>query len=171
MAQNGDVSLADLYQDLINCPPGVTRSTKLQTYCETFWSRLKYNPLPSSVLIDDFIRLLQNDDDLLLARLVIPPLRPTVDPPDNPILLEILGHINSDRTTIQSLNSRPQLYGTQTNAHFLEEKRILQETELYRASLLLYGHSNTNEAQRQRLQEWLAAYPTEEAATSVLSKQ
>ncbi|XP_014555208.1 hypothetical protein COCVIDRAFT_103029 [Bipolaris victoriae FI3] len=161
MAENDEVSLMKLYQDLISSPPGATWSTKLQNYCEIFWTRVEREPIPPPDLVDEFIKLLRNDDNLLLARLVIPDLRIAIEPPDNPIKLKILGHIDPNRSSIRLLGARTQQYDTEEHTHFLEERQLLLEAELYRASLLLYGHSNINEAQKKRLQEWLAAYPAE----------
>lgn len=97
--------------------------------------------------------MLQSDDDLLVARLVIPELRPNTTAPQNSSKQEVLRRVNPFRPSLAYLEPGRQAGFDQTQPLYAEEKRTFQEAEMYRAFILLYNCSNLDEAERKQVQE------------------
>ncbi|KAH3968415.1 hypothetical protein HBH98_172280 [Parastagonospora nodorum] len=155
-----DATLQRLYQD-ISSSSCADRGAQLQAFCEHTWKRLQSSPLPEESILQDFAALLKDDDNLLLARLVIPELRLGTPAPSNPLQQNLLRQINPQRNSIKILRERPHTRDPEAHRLYEEEKAVLQDADLYRAAMLLYGHGPANEAQKEDLQQWLAAYPAE----------
>ena len=155
-----DQRLDRLYQELEIEKFQHRRGVLLQTFCADLWRRIQQTPPPPECLVDRLVHLLQNDDDLLLAQLVIPDLRPNAESEDASKAV-LLNRINKDRPSIQMLKHGPQPQDLESQHRFQQEKEKLQEAELYRASILLYGHGNLDEAHKQKVRDWLAAYPVD----------
>ena len=155
-----DSALQRLCQD-ISDPGCEDRAARLQVFCEHTWDRLNHLPLPAEHIVQGFMAVLQDDANLLLARLVIPDLRPDACAPSNPFKLKLWQQINPQRPSLEHLHKRPQTSDTEARRLYEEEKSILQEAELYRAAMLLYGHGPADETQKEGLLRWLATYPAD----------
>jgi len=132
-------------------------------FCEQVWNRLEEHPPPTNEILKCLVAILQDDDNVLLARLVIPDLRIGSQDPTHPVKRDLFHQINPHRSSLDITPSRFETRDAEAHALYEEEKTLLQEAELYRAAVLLYGHGNTNEGQKERLRRWLATYPAEEA--------
>lgn len=159
-ATSDDAILTILYQELCNqsCSD---RAAKVQLFCEHIWTRLERDPLPEESLVHSFVTLLQDDANLLLVRLVVPGLRPDAPSPSNPAQQKILRQIDPHRCSVKSLWQRPQTRDPEAHRLYEEEKAILQDAELNRAAMLLYGHGPLGEVQKEELRQWLATYPAD----------
>jgi hypothetical protein len=136
----------------LTCPD---RGAMLQTLCEDFWERIERDPPLPTDTVDHFVQLLQRDEDLVLARLVVPDLRISSDN-QNPIQRQILNRIAPQRSSIQFFNQPIHDHDTtQARRLYTEETRIMQEVDMYRASILLFNRGNLNLSQRDELREWL----------------
>jgi hypothetical protein len=155
-----DAALQRLYDDIRSA--GCTdRGAKVQVFCEQVWDRLEHRPLPANSIVQGLVALLQNDTDALLARLVVPDLRPDSLAPRNPVKQQLLHTISPQRPSLEFLYKQPQMRDTEAHRLYDEEKEVLQEAELYRAAMLLYGQGPANEVQKEAIQRWIATYPTE----------
>ncbi|EMD86104.1 hypothetical protein COCC4DRAFT_64061 [Bipolaris maydis ATCC 48331] len=156
-----DEALQKLYRDICStsCKD---RAAKLQVFSEQMWERLEHHPLPADNIIQGFADILRNDNDILLVRLVVPDFRPGSPIPTNTIKQRLL-QINPRPSPLESIRKYFPERDTEVHRLYEEEKTVLQEAELYRAAVLLYGHGNISQERKERLQHWLATYPAEEA--------
>jgi hypothetical protein len=139
------------------CPD---RGTKLQCLCEIYWNIIDHNPSLARKHIESFAQLLEKDSDLLLARLVIPDLRQNATPLQDPLKQDILHRIRAHRPSLYYLEPSRNKYA-QAIPQYTEEKRIFQDLDMYRASLLLFNRGNLDETQEQAVRQWLEDCPIE----------
>jgi hypothetical protein len=141
-------------------PQSKDRSAKFQELCESLWNGLDHGTQLNVHDVDAFTALLMNEDDLLLAELVIPELRKDArTTPDNELKLRIISHTATARKRSwqnrsmnwEELDRRQPLYRA--------EKDALQEGEMHRAGVLVFNNGTINKDQRDALRTWLAAYP------------
>jgi hypothetical protein len=159
-ATSDDATLQILYQEL--CSQSCSdRAAKVQLFCEHTWNHIERDPLPKESLVHGLVTLLQDDANLLLVRLVVPELRNNALSPTNPAQQKVLRQINPHRKSIESLWQRPQTRDPEAHRLYEEEKAILQDAELNRAAMLLYGHGPVGEVQKAELRQWLATYPAD----------
>jgi hypothetical protein len=165
---DSDAVLELLQQELCDATC-VDRAAKFQMFCEMFWDRLQVDPAPANSAFDRFVAMLQQDDNVLLAQLVIPDLRPNAVPPLNHMKKRAWDSIQSGRISPDCFQQQQQIDNgsgdndDDTHQLYIQEKQVLHEAELYRACILLYGRGNMDEGQREAVGEWLARYPTESA--------
>ncbi|CAO2652460.1 Nn.00g007430.m01.CDS01 [Neocucurbitaria sp. VM-36] len=157
---DNDVALSLLHQELcnLNC---ADHGAKFQVFCERLWDRLQHDPPPADSILHGFVTMLQSDDNVLLAQLVIPDLRPNAAPPASPVKRKLLHQIEPGRPSLEFLRKRPQPHDTEAHRRHMEEKQRLQDADLHRACLLLYGRGNLDETQKEEVRRWLASYPKE----------
>ena len=138
------------------------REAKLQVFCESLWDRLEHTPRPPETLLSAFLALLTDDDDLRLVQLVLPDLRPAATTSANALKRDLVCRFQGRQPLFEIPHSHRQTHDTEAHRQFEEEKRVLQDAELYRASILLCGHGNTNEAHKERVRQWLLGFPKED---------
>ena len=136
---------------------------KLQGACEKFWTLLGTEHDVSEAAVTSFIHLLLQQDNLALARLVIPDLRA-----GGQVRMETK---LKQRIMDSLLGVRAELAGYETTEQadfdqdFVKaEKAVFHDIELWRASLLLSGKGDAavglaDEKEVERIRAWLAAYP------------
>ncbi|KAF1992795.1 hypothetical protein P154DRAFT_540940 [Amniculicola lignicola CBS 123094] len=113
--------------------------------------------------IPSFVSLLQSNDDLLLAELVIPDLRPHVDLPQNCIKEDVVRLIRSRCYTLPHPSLLPRVNDPfNTLRLYREEEQIFQESEMHRASIQLCKRGKLNQAQQQDLRHWLDSCPLQD---------
>ncbi|EMD95248.1 hypothetical protein COCC4DRAFT_64988 [Bipolaris maydis ATCC 48331] len=137
------------------------RAAKFQIFSEKLWKRLGHEPPLADAVVNDFVAMLHNVDNLLLAQLVIPELRHTAPAPDNSFQRDILFQIQLRRPILDIFKARPVGYGPEAQSLYEEEKRILEDADWHRACLLLYGRANISDTQRENVRQWLAHCPKE----------
>ena len=160
--QSVDELLQSLYQELcsVNC---ADRGAKLQSFCEKMWDRLQYSPPPPDTSLDDFVTLLKDDHDAVLAQLVISDLRPNanITSISNPVKQTILQRLRLHQPLFSCRQIPLRTNDPDTHRLYAEEKQILQAADLRRACLLIYGRVDVSETQREELLRWLDSYPRE----------
>lgn len=146
--------LADRLREAVD-PGCVDRSTKLQSVCEDIWTRLGSDPVPPEGIIQSFIAALRDRDTFLLASLRISELRPYEDPPQHPSQQRVLKEISQTSDELKAL-----CWATGADESTIaSEKRIFQQAEFYRASLLLLNSGTVPADGMLRIKEWLDAAP------------
>ncbi|KAL8645236.1 MAG: hypothetical protein Q9226_007388 [Calogaya cf. arnoldii] len=136
--------------------------SKLQNFSRDFWADLEDNPSVAAPCIDDFVRLLQQQDSLALVQNVLPDLRGTSVPETiNKYKQRILHGIIDLRKEISRIGSIQQ--ADFDDVSYQEEKQIFEEAELYRAELLLFSRGSLTDLKRKELQQWWSNRPTSDA--------
>jgi len=158
---NDDSTLRDLFQEICK-PDCADRGARLQVFCECLWDRLDTNPPPADILLNNLATILENKNDLLLAQLVIPDLRSAADLPDAPWKKSIIQGLRLRQPSLNSVQQKLQMPDMEGSRHFKEEKQVLQDAEVYRASILLAGDGHTSDEQRQKIQQWLSEFPKDD---------
>jgi hypothetical protein len=155
---NSDEVLHTTYQKLHE-PGCEDREARLQVFCEAFWDRIIQCPPPSEHSIDSFVTMLQCPGNLLLARLVISDLRPSAITPTHPIRRYVVQQIQQHNTQINLYAETSRTQNFEDTRLYGEELKVLQETDLYRACILLYGRGNMTASQKDEVRKWLERYP------------
>ena len=163
-AQTADEGLQELYRELheVHC---IGRAAKLQLFCEKIWTQLTHGPPPSDGLLNGFVGLLQDDNDALLAQLVIPDLRsPSSDSASlpNAVKQSIVRRLRLQQPLFDRPTIPLHITDSEADRLYTEEKQILQGADLHRACLLIYGRVNVDETQKEDLRRWLDSYPREQ---------
>lgn len=155
--------LADRFRELANpaCPD---RGAKLQCLCTQLWDMLEQSPRDASQYIDDFVALLQNQNDLLVARLVIPELRSGAMPPQNALQRKVVHETAGPRANLQALDESSQSSYDQKQPDYMSEKRIFQEAEMYRASVMLFNSGSLNKEESAQVKRWIEECPVKKTA-------
>ncbi|XP_014559583.1 hypothetical protein COCVIDRAFT_13475 [Bipolaris victoriae FI3] len=148
-----DGIILHLHQELCNAVCD-DRAAKFQIFSEKVWMRLGHEPPLADAIVNDFVAMLHNVDNLLLAQLVIPELRPAAPAPDNPFQRDVLFQIQLRRPILDLFQARPTGYDTEAQRLHEEEKRILKDADWHRACLLLYGRANINDEQKENVRQW-----------------
>ena len=126
------------------------RGAQLQSACTHVWGLMETDPTIAKRYLDDFIKLLQTDTNLLLARLVIPELRsPTQQ--SNVLRQEALRRINPLRLR-QTRDNHAQPF-------FAQEAIVLRDARMHRMNILVHNRASFSGSQREELQKWLDACP------------
>ncbi|EOA81716.1 hypothetical protein ACJQWK_10936 [Exserohilum turcicum] len=160
-ASIGDSTLYEQFHELsqLCCKD---REAKLQVFCESFWDRLERSPRPIDALLLAFTTLLASDNNLPLVQLVIPNLQPAAVIPTNSLKRDLVRRFQGRQPLFELSSSYHRTRHSEAHHQFKEEKKALQEAELYRASILLCGHGNPSEAYKERVRQWLLGFPKED---------
>jgi len=110
-------------------------------------------------MVDDFVSWLHDEENILLAQLVIPDLRPAVVASDDPLKRSITNRIHLRNPSLEFFERRKSAYDTEAQRLHEEEKQIVHDADCHRACLLLYGRANLDGEQRKEVSQWLAASP------------
>ncbi|PVI07463.1 hypothetical protein DM02DRAFT_648947 [Periconia macrospinosa] len=133
------------------------RSSRLQVLCKEAWTLLQRDEHGS--LVPAFLHLLQDPDDLSLASLVLPHLRPGAEPPQHPRQREVVEGTLNATTALGNILKRTQAYYDRKNPLYAAEKRILQDAEMYRASLLLCNSGFLTPEESDLVRKWIDDCP------------
>ena len=133
---------------------------KVQWLCERFWRFLDEDTIVASSLLDSFTSLLQQEDALAIAQLVIPEFRDglTVNP-ENHNKQHVLRHILLGRSISLRLREQAQTHFDADQPLYRQEKQIFHEAQVERARYLLYNHTILNAQQKEAVRKWMAARP------------
>ena len=139
-------ALAARFEELRGpCPNWNTKFVRL---CELFWGRVDDDPSVAAYA-DAFTALLQDDDNLLLARNAIPELRSNAE--HTGVKREILRRI--ERPSHRAL----------TPPHFRAEQAAMHEVDMYRTWVLMCNrYKVVDEEERKQLRAWLDSCPIKE---------
>jgi hypothetical protein len=129
-------------------------SARLIAFCESFWGRLEQeNDIPPD-FIHAFVTLLNDESNeaFQLAMLVIPEFRDEPAPQ-----LKSLGQQQVMKDTQQIRAKHARLCTTKQaqfdDALYKEEKRIFDDTDIYRAGLLLYKTGRLTPEQKKAVED------------------
>jgi hypothetical protein len=128
---------------------GPDRGTKLLSLCREVWTMLQDDA--NTELIEDFIALLQDYDDLALARLTLPELRSDADAPKHALQREVVEAIHEERAELRARLESKQTDFDRRQPFYAAEKR----------TLLRSGGLSAEED--DKLKDWLAACPIQAA--------
>lgn len=109
--------------------------------------------------VDEFMSLLKRDDNLLLARLVIPDLREHAAQPQDLIKRHIVHLVQASRPSLQYHNTVLQQISEETRRLYAEERARFQHADMYRASILLLNRGNLGTADTEKIRRWLDSFP------------
>ncbi|KAF2444543.1 hypothetical protein P171DRAFT_485987 [Karstenula rhodostoma CBS 690.94] len=108
-------------------------------------------------LAHHLIRLLGDLEDFKLASMVLPALRSEAESPGNGLQRMVLGRVAEQRQALSRITGRTQ--GDFDQPFYVEEKSILQESEMYRLGLLLFESNVLTGLEAQELRRWLDECP------------
>ena len=164
MASHVDgASLATLFQALRN-PSLPNRAARVQSVCERFWDLVASDPFSARAHASDFVALLLDDDDLLLASFVIPDLRPEALPPLDKLKRELVESVAPRRKSLGYLAPDSQAKYNHAQPLYMDERAIREEVQLYRTCILMADRYAVDDAQLQLVRDWLEACPIRNTA-------
>jgi len=146
--------LFNALRDANSSASSAARAALLQRACEVFWTTTVSEPEASRPHSDDFVALLQDDDNLRLVGLIIPDLRPHAPAPACPLQQDLRRRINPERSPLAYTFKTPAV-----SEEFEEERRRFQDAEILRASVLLGNKHNLDINQQEHVREWLDNNP------------
>ncbi|TIA32242.1 hypothetical protein D6C78_08364 [Aureobasidium pullulans] len=127
--------------------------------CESLWTTLEDedNEANHHDLAQTLISIIKQEDAFVLARLVIPKLRMKEPEVQNPFKQEIITQTMAQRTQALALETSQQ--SDFDNHLYRQEKEVFSESEMYRASLLLFRSAAFDGVEEQEILQWLANRP------------
>lgn len=103
--------------------------------------------------------VLENREDLDLARAVVPALRRGAHTPEGDLQRRLVDGTAALHSLADSNTERTQR--DFDGPHYTQEKELLQEAEMYRLGLILYGSEILTDGEVHQLRLWLAECPLE----------
>jgi hypothetical protein len=107
--------------------------------------------------VQDLVLLLQDMDNLALARLVIPELRSGAKRPQSLTQKIVVDGIAASRAGLRAIDETCQEDYDQPL--YTSEKRIFQEAEMYRASIMLFNSGSLDKEETEKVGKWMEACP------------
>ncbi|KAL1599734.1 hypothetical protein SLS60_007538 [Paraconiothyrium brasiliense] len=166
-----DASLSEDFREClevrsISSPVGASKLLKL---CENFWDALDSYPTVAASHADEFAKILSCDEHLLLARNVIPELRPGGSPTGlSEAKRELLRRVQRQQS-LPNANSHPQ--SDEAGAQLAAEGGILDGANTFRACVSMCNRPGEDGIlERHRLREWLDVCPIEKLPSEVPSR-
>ncbi|SMY28912.1 unnamed protein product [Zymoseptoria tritici ST99CH_1A5] len=132
-------------------------ATAMQLTCESFWQALANGNTSTLHLVQEFCRMLHQDDSFDLARLAIPELRGFIDGQLTTAQQEVLKHTHDLRETSNNRSCITQ--NDFDTAAYREEKDILLDAEINRASVLIHSGGALDPASAEEIRLWLDQRP------------
>ena len=152
--------LCTILEDVSHPQRGDDWGNKVQLLCERFWRVLDEDTMIASSLLDSFTSLLQHEDALAIAQLILPAFRDGLTvKPKNDNQQHILQHIELGRSMSLQIREQDQTHFDAHQPLYRQEKQIYHEAELERARYLLYNHNILNAQQKEAVRQWMAARP------------
>lgn len=150
-----DGAILLLHQQLRD-PTCSDRAAKFQVFAEQVWGRLRHHIPLADAVVNNFVAMLRIPDNIQLAQLVIPDLRPNALPPVSKQQCDVLSRIELRPPGLEHVETKPTGFISVAQSLYEDEKRILEDADWHRACLLLYGRADVTSTQSERVRQWLA---------------